>query len=150
MNFGFILGRNKIRSSCSQPEKNGDLYREATQLIQFIYRALFYLTTTGCHFLSACLSYQRRPLGRQHRCASGNGKRELSDTAMTVPGASPTPASVGLGQLNITSCPRCNDRGGNCYLPYLATPRRVEGRWSSPAGNSPRRIKPTGSHRSNS
>ena len=52
--------------------------------------------------------------------------------------------------MNITSCPRCIDRGGNCYIPYLLTPRRVEGRWSRPAGNSPRRTNPTGSYRTNS
>jgi hypothetical protein len=111
---------------------------------------IFYLTTTVCHFLSSRLSYQCRPLVRQHTRASGNGKRESSDTARTLPEALPTPESVGLQQPNTTSCLLSIDRGGDCYIPYLITPSSVESRWSRPTENSPRLINPTGTGRANS
>jgi len=43
--------------------------------------SLFYLTTTSCHFLSACLPHLRSPLGRP--ATVGSDKQQLSDKMRT-------------------------------------------------------------------
>jgi hypothetical protein len=150
MHFGFIQARNHIRSSVSQPKQMAICTGTPhNYLIQLLYRAIIlsdnYRLSLPIGSFIVGTSYTRTTAHMR----IGKWQTSVSDTTRTLSGAALTPSPVGLQQLNVTSCHRCIDRGGNCYIPYLDTPRRDEGRWPRLAGNSPRRTNRAGNYRTN-
>lgn len=131
-------------------ETHGDLYREATQLIHLMYMAITLSDNSRLSRPVGTLMVLTSPTRTTAQARVGKWQTRVVRYSKDHVTSFSDPSISRATPKEHNKLSELYRSGGNCYLPHLVTPRRVEGRWSRPAGNSPRPTNRTGSYRNNS